>query len=120
MLDIMNGINKNLIMEETWGHLAPKPNTIYPGTLVFAQGDYGNLVPLKTEFKNLPGSPWFFNDMQDFINKKAKTAGHIYKFTGTYRLLKNGKGRFSGTVQDVTRTVVTIKKPAGTRLPPIA
>lgn len=80
----------------TWGHLAPEPARVYVGEILFAHGEYGDIVPLRVNFKDLPDSPWFFEGMNEFIASRPTTPGKVYRFTGTYRQLRNGRHRFSG------------------------
>lgn len=89
---------KRAVMHQAWGHLAPKHGQVYNGEIVFCFGEYGDITPITTKFKGLGDSPWFFGQMSDFIARKCKTRGRIYRFEGTYRLLKNGNGRFKGKV----------------------
>jgi hypothetical protein len=87
---------------DTWGHLAPKSRKVYKGFILFAYGEYGDLMPIKVNFEDLPDSPWFFDDMLDFLWKFSdKPKGEVYRFDGTYTKLKNGKGRFVGKTQRV-------------------
>lgn len=88
--------NKARVMGATWGHLAPKTQTKYAGTILFAHGEYGDLVPLRTAFEGLPDSPWFFSDMQDWIAQQRTEAGQVYFFRGTYQKFKTGGFRFVG------------------------
>jgi hypothetical protein len=94
-------INRNIVFQQTWGHLRPELRRTYHGFIIFAYGAYGDIIPVACEFDGLPDSPWFFDDLQDFIGKKAKTPGTIYRFSGTYTKFKNGGCRFSGKVTTV-------------------
>ena len=80
------------VMQHTWGHLAPERAKTYPGKMTFALGEYGDYVPIHADFEGLGDSPWFFQDMMDFIVEKATEPG-IYKFAGKYR-----NHRFDGEV----------------------
>lgn len=77
--------NKQAVMENTWGHLAPERNIAYPGFMIFTLGAWGDYLPIQAEFKGLSDSPWFFDDMLEFIEKRAKKEGTVYRFDGTYR-----------------------------------
>ena len=92
---------KARVLAATFGHLAPKPMRTYQGQILFAYGEYGDIVPIKVSFDGLPDSPWFFEDMQDFICKRVKRQGQVYRFVGTYRKGKDGEGRFCGRVRMV-------------------
>lgn len=51
----------------TFGHLAPKPQQTYDCRIVFAQGEYGDTIPVSVRSPGLPDSPWFFEDMMDYL-----------------------------------------------------
>jgi hypothetical protein len=89
------------VVANTFGHLAPQPGKSYPGSIVFAQSEFGQLVPIRTDFEDLPDSPWFHNHLTDFVGDKATEPGQVYRFDGHYRMYKNGKGKFTGTVKQV-------------------
>ena len=93
--------NYNAVMRGTWGHLAPEHRKVYHGEILFAFGEYGDIIPIRCNFEGLPDSPWFYDQMTDFIAEKSKDKGTIYRFEGTYMLFKNGKCRFSGKVNKV-------------------
>jgi hypothetical protein len=84
------------VMQETWGHLAPVPRLAYQGTILFAHGAYGDLVIIRADFPDLPDSPWFFDDLNQFVDSWLTEAGKLYEFSGTYTKFKNGGFRFSG------------------------
>jgi hypothetical protein len=93
---------KNEVMGATWGHLAPESQKVYHGYIIFTFGDYGDITPIKCEFKDLDDSPWFFQDMADFIYRKSKNRqGEVLKFIGTYWKSKTGKGTFSRQVHSI-------------------
>ena len=73
---------KEKVMQHTWGHLAPSRGKIYTGEILFAFSEYGDYVPIHAHFEGLDDSPWFFNDMLDFVSQ-VKEPG-IYKFKGNY------------------------------------
>jgi hypothetical protein len=89
------------VMSETWGHLAPKTGRRYRGHILFAHGAYGDVVALECEFAGLPSSPWFFDDLQDWIFEQVRKRGGangIWRFDGTYVQRKNGTAEFCGDV----------------------
>lgn len=93
------------VMEDTWGHLAPKKNKIYRGRIVFAVGIYGNdeLNPtaIHCHFEGLDDSPWFFDALSDFLQSGQSDIGKtrrfpegaVYQFDGTFRNYEF-RGRF--------------------------
>jgi len=89
------------VMEATWGHLAPEPRRVYTGYILFAYGAYGGIVPIQCEFDGLNNSPWFFDDLIEYIDQYVEqrgVKGSVYRFDGTYVKFKNGGCRFSGKV----------------------
>lgn len=94
----MNEEFKNRVMHQTWGHLAPEPGRKYRGDVLFAHGEYGDLVVLRDNFDNLPGSPWFKSHLDGHFTTLAQSlrAGTVATWRGTYTMLKNGSCRFSG------------------------
>ena len=92
---------RNRVMHSTWGHLAPVPRKPYTGGILFTHTEYGDLVPIRSSFPELPDSPWFYRHLHDFVADKARTPATVYRFEGTYTMLKNGRSRFSGKVRKV-------------------
>lgn len=97
---------RELATRDTFGHLIPDEEREYVGTVVFCCSEYNSCESLviSTDFKDLSSSPWFFNHVNDFVERKTtdhKHAGKVLKFTGTYKMLKNGKGRFKGKIHVV-------------------
>jgi len=95
---------RSQVLHATWGHLAATEGVKHPGTILFAHGEYGDIVPLRADFPTVNDSPWFFDAMSDYIDRQVmrrKNPGTIYRFSGYYVLQKNGKGRFSGKVKVV-------------------
>ncbi len=82
---------------QTFGHLAPKPKQPYKLTILFCNSEYRYTIPIRVETENLPDSPWFYEDMQGFIDEQAQEVGRVYRFEGTYRKFKNGNCKFTGT-----------------------
>lgn len=80
------------VMQETWGHLAPKKNKTYKGRIVWACGvfDSGDLNPTAIYFnlKELNSSPWSYLAINEFMQnqpKQFRKEGCIYEWTGTFR-----------------------------------
>lgn len=88
--------NREIVMENTWGHLAPKKGKRYTGRIVYAVGCFGsdphNPVALVCEFYGLDMSPWFFDAMSEFIASQNNESGRVYEFRGIFRNYEfNGK-----------------------------
>jgi len=97
----VHAINTAIVMRQTWGHLAPKPRRRYQGYILFIHGEYGDIVPVRVAFRDLDDSPWFFEGMLDFLFSRKTRPGRVYRFIGSYMMLKNGKHRFSGRIRSV-------------------
>lgn len=77
---------KMVVQQCTWGHLAPKPRKKYVGHILFAFGEYGDCVPIRSQFVGLRDSPWFFDDLMEFIGEQCTDArrGQVWRFDGSY------------------------------------
>lgn len=81
--------NRDNVMQSTWGHLAPKKGKSYKGTIVWAQGCYGNsTTALSVEFKDLDDSPWLYEAVHEFMFAQDTEVGNVYMFTGAFRNYK--------------------------------
>lgn len=83
-------------MSATWGHLHPEDQREYTGYLLFCLGDYGNQTIIRSRFGGLDDSPWFFEDMNEFVSQQLSESkaesGSIWRWTGTYkRILTPGR-----------------------------
>jgi hypothetical protein len=99
--------NRRIVEHQTWGHLAPKPQTIYPGFILFTHGCYGDITVIQSEFEGLDDSPWYYRALHDYVGdfivpprqNTTKMAGGIWRFDGTCRMFKNGRIKFSGKIK---------------------
>lgn len=86
---------RQAVYASTWGHLAPKKNVKYHGTLLFCFCLYDNSwCVLNREFisrtgEELSDSPWYYDCQQDFMQAVQEdaqdTGGIIFKFDGFFR-----------------------------------
>lgn len=85
--------NRAVVRVETFGHLAPRKGEIYQGHIVFAvpEFDSGNPCIVSAEFEGLNDSPWLYEAMIEFAERKTKAG--VYRFDGTVRNYK-----FKGTI----------------------
>lgn len=94
-------------LKNTFGHLAPKKNKLYRGRIVYAVGCFGNdgLNPtvIVSEFGDLQSSPWFYEAIQELLNKGKNPSGgydgHSYMIGG----LRNDEGcvyEWTGTMRN--------------------
>lgn len=87
------------VQQGTWGHLKAKPGH-HRGYMVFACGEYGDIVSIVSDFDGVSGSPWFFQAHNDFIGDHALERGKLYIFRGEYRRKKGDDcGHFVGDVK---------------------
>ncbi len=91
---------REAVMQETFGHLAPKRGKTYRGYIVFAVGCFGsdplNPIALECEFKGLDSSPWFFEAMTTLLGELKTEAGNVYRWEGIFRNYE-----FAGTMRKV-------------------
>lgn len=90
------------ILHDTWGHMKPEQKRVYTGHIIFAHSCYRELTVLDWQFEDLEGGPWFPEHLMEFISSKTPIETEdfrLWRFEGTYRMLKNGKGRFSGRIR---------------------
>lgn len=100
----------NRVRHETFGHLAVEPGSKpFPGTFLFIHGAYGDMTCVESDFPGVSDSPWFYESLHEYIWQKVKDggpcseSGRVYRFTGTYRMFKNGVSRFSGKVKKIRK-----------------
>jgi len=94
IIDAYGTRKKNEVMFDTWGHLAPKPQKKYYCTLVIAIGEDGDRVTLKND---LPGSPWHYDDTEDFLGRSSENLETgVHRFIGWYKKFKNNNYCFGG------------------------
>lgn len=93
------------VKEETWGHLRPTPKTRYQGYVIFTLTVYGEYTVIDYNFDGLEDSPWYCDDVNDWISKRKTEYGEIYRFDGTYEKFKNDNYRFSGKVKTIYKPV---------------
>jgi len=102
----IEAVYKANVMAQTFGHLAPKPKNIYSGWALFTLTAFGDTCIIDFEFNNLDASPWFNEDILDYIGAftdtipKNKNFG-VYKFSGTYQKYKNAKFKFKGCIDEI-------------------
>jgi hypothetical protein len=104
------------ILQDTWGHLAPKPKDIYQGFIIIAKSTFSGhgTIPLEFELRNgagelLQSSPWFYEDLNEFCytatkDKPTPDDWGLWKWEGTYERLKNGKTRWRGKARPLRIT----------------
>jgi len=97
----IENINKEIVMQDTWGHLAPSKNKTYKGFFTFAAGCFGSLSPiaLSFEFSELDSSPWLYGALQEFLFSLKVESGIIYRFEGTIR-----NYTFKGKISQILNT----------------
>jgi hypothetical protein len=106
----------NQVLAETWGHLAPKAKTTYPGYIVLTHACCGDIVLIDYDFVGLDSSPWLYDDLNDFAAHLSMESydrdvheriprtierGQVFRFDGTYRKFKNGDYRLCGKLRKV-------------------
>lgn len=98
---------REAVLQSTWGHLAPKRNKSYRGSVVFAVGCFGgdplNPTILSAEFSGLEDSPWLYEALQELVanhrdyggtEQYTHEPGGVYRWTGVFR-----NYRFEGSIE---------------------
>lgn len=78
LLDVYQQSKKHQVMQDTWGHLYPKPGQKYYGEMLIAIGEYGDQVIVKSDFPGLDGSPQRFELERSIFDLYAFESG-VYK-----------------------------------------
>lgn len=89
---------RSRVIHATFGHLAPEENRVYSGSIIFAESAFGDTAVLSYKFDGLLDSPWFAQNLFDFIFKHDCEYGMVYLFSGTYTMDEEGNGTFAGTI----------------------
>jgi hypothetical protein len=91
------------VMRKTWGHLDDAPGVKHRGIIRFAEGAFGGQQMILTSEFGLGGyGPWFYEGIHDWLCEQDTEPGVVYRFTGWYRLCKNGKYQFVGKIEKET------------------
>ncbi|MCE5332746.1 MAG: hypothetical protein LLF95_11490 [Bacteroidales bacterium] len=97
---------KAIVQAQTFGHLAPKPQTEYKGFILFTLTCFGETCIIEFIFDGLEASPWFNTDIIEYIGDYTdalpddKDFG-VYRFEGAYKKFKNGNHKFKGKVTEI-------------------
>jgi len=88
------------------GHLYPEERKYHKGWAVFIIGAYGDISIVDLNFENVEDSPWFFEDVKNYMfkisdRKKYKDFVGILKFEGTYLKYKNQNCSFKGNIKKI-------------------
>ena len=98
------------VLQDTWGHLAPKKGKSYKGTMIYAHGVYGDIVLLYATFEKLNSSPWLFEAMQEYLGGHCEDEG-IYKWEGCFEKLDEGCYCFGGEIKKLDFEDIFPSKP---------
>ena len=98
VVDVFAERKKREIMQDTWGHLAPKKGNSYKGYMIWAYGGWGDIILLDAAFEKLSDSPWLFNSMQEYIGEHFDSEG-LYKWEGYFKKLDKECYRFVGKIK---------------------
>lgn len=85
---VAGGPKREEVMRDTWGHLDARAEVKYPGTILFAEGEYGGeRFILRSDFGDEVGyGPWFYDGIHDWLHEQDTEPGQLYRFDGWYRL----------------------------------
>jgi len=118
ILDGYIATKKTEVMQNTFGHLYPKPLEVYVGTALVVYDSYGGMTLVFEEFKDgagktLCGADILPSDLLEYITRRVdkkyeQTHDHIYRFTGTYKKFKNGNFQCGGKITRVNLNKILI------------
>ncbi len=57
IVDVLGSVKKNMVMQDTWGHLYPKPGSKHAGYLLIADSECSGQTIIYTDFPTLECSP---------------------------------------------------------------
>jgi hypothetical protein len=80
--------SKQLVMQDTWGHLAPEKNKSYKGSILFCKSAFGggNTSLIDFNFAFLDSSPWLYDFIEEHIQNISNSEdGGIYQINCTIR-----------------------------------
>jgi hypothetical protein len=101
----MEALNREIVRQQTFGHLYPETGVKHYGTLLFCETEYGECVLIKTTFPTLSGGPWEYDDFNEWLGnyctKHNPDGGAILEFGGYYKRFKNGNYTMVGKVRQV-------------------
>ncbi len=98
IVDVYAERKKRQVMQDTWGHLAPKKGKSYKGYMIWAYGGWGETVLLEANFKRLSDSPWLFAAMQKYIGEHLDGEG-LYRWEGQFSKLDSDTYCFGGKIK---------------------
>jgi hypothetical protein len=103
LADLLYADQKEVVINQTFGHLASVPGRVYFLTAWWASSEGGVTTLIKTDLGDLLESPWLFMDLMKFIGDYAEKVpqGTLWKFTGAYRKFKNGRAKFTGAHREI-------------------
>lgn len=110
VIDAMSGSRVKNVLQNTWGHLAPKKNVKYKARIVIACDAWEETTIFLAEFKDKNGeeldeSPWLRDIIGLFLNKFGTEVevkwGCIYEWNG---FLRNNK--LNGSIKMILDTTI--------------
>jgi hypothetical protein len=80
--------DRQRVLSDTWGYLAPEKNTTYKGQILFCKSEYksGSISLISSKFDGLDSSPWFYDSIYEYLNSLDYLEyGEVYKIDATLR-----------------------------------
>ena len=98
VLLVSGGLDRETVMQDTWGQFAPKTGVKYFGYIIVAQGYAGDEIIFDYNFDGLNGGPWLWEDVCKFAYDRPITPSKpaLWRFDGWYKRFKNGRCQFGG------------------------
>ena len=110
--DVYGERKKEEVMNDTWGHLKPSEGSTYGGYILYTIGCYGDITCIQNHFRDLPDSPWFYDDLHNLIGDQEER-GIIYLFLGSYCRSRDPK--FIGVTTKMTAGILRDKIEKGAK-----
>lgn len=81
MYDVLAHSKKNVVMNDTWGHMFPEPGSKHEGYLIIACGEYGENIIIQSNFPTLNqhGSPQQFELEHSIFDRIKIESGEVLK-----------------------------------------
>jgi hypothetical protein len=99
VIDVYGPRKQMEVMQDTWGHLAPRPRVKYRGYILIAESVFPGQgrTTVDTDFvtakgKELDSSPWFYDALTDYVcDLEGLEDGKVYLWEGTYEFFAGSK-----------------------------
>ena len=95
-IDVLGVKRKHEVMGDTWGHLYPEPGSKHRGTMVIAEGEYGDCVIISSDFPSLNGSPQRYELEHTIFDYFEMEPGRVMEVNCTLWFFKSSDDMYLG------------------------